>query len=235
MPSDVPLASRLTPDELKLLGKIGAHLSRMLSGRGESPLASDRRDELGMLANMVGRVTTELAESRERDRRLRLELELRIGELEAAHAMQEQLLARIRELSSPVLNILPGVLLVPLIGALDAERAALVTTALLERVASVRATIVILDVTGVHELDRDVTGLLLRAAGAVSLLGARTILCGVSPAMAQMAVTGGLDLSALTPSGNLRGALVRALSAIGRRIVAARHGPRGARHGYDHT
>ncbi|HLM73884.1 MAG TPA: STAS domain-containing protein [Polyangiaceae bacterium] len=226
MPSDVPLASRLTPDELKLLGKIGSHLSRMLSGRGESPLASDRRDELGMLANMVGRVTTDLAESREQDRRLRLELQRRVGELESAHATRERLLARIRELSSPVLNILPGVLLVPLIGALDAERAALVTTALLERVASVRATIVILDVTGVHELDRDVTGLLLRAAGAVSLLGARTILCGVSPAMAQMAVADGIDLSRLTPSGNLRGALMRALSAIGRRVVTARRDPR---------
>jgi rsbT co-antagonist protein RsbR len=142
-------------DELKLLVKIGAHLSRMLSGRAESPLASDRRDELGMLANMVGRVTTDLAESRERDRRLQLEIERRIGELEAAHATQERLLDRIRELSSPVLNPLPGVLLVPLIGALDAERAALVTTALLERVASVKAAIVILDVTGVQELDHD--------------------------------------------------------------------------------
>ncbi|NUQ75967.1 MAG: STAS domain-containing protein [Polyangiaceae bacterium] len=226
MPSDVPLASRLTSDELKLLAKIGSHLSRMLSGRIEAPLASDRRDELGMLANMVGRVTTELAESRERDRRLRLELERRIEELETARATQERLLARIRELSSPVLNPLPGVLLVPLIGTLDAERAALVTTALLDRVASVRAAIVILDVTGVHELDRDVTGLLLRATGAVSLLGARTILCGVSPAMAQMAVADGLDLSALTPSGNLRGALVRALAATGRRIIAVRRDPR---------
>jgi rsbT co-antagonist protein RsbR len=230
MPSEVPIANRLTADELKLLVKIGAHLSRMLSGRAESPLASDRRDELGMLANMVGRVTTDLADSRERDRRLQLELERRIGELEAAHATQERLLDRIRELSSPVLNPLPGVLLVPLIGALDAERAALVTTALLERVASVKAAIVILDVTGVQELDHDVAGLLLRATGAVSLLGARTILCGVSPAMAQMVIADGIDLSALTPSGNLRGALVRALSALGRRVVTARRGrcPPGA-------
>lgn len=195
MPETPSLASRLTPEELKLLTRIGGHLSRMLTGKLEAPLASDRRDELGMLANMVGRAATEIAKGRARDERLRRELEERIRELESARATQERLLARIRELSSPVLDILPGVLLVPLIGALDEARVALVTTTLLERVAASRAAIVILDVTGVHELDRPVAGLLLRAAGAVSLLGARTMLCGVSPAMAQIAVGDGLDLA----------------------------------------
>lgn len=221
MSDNRPLASRLAPDELKLLTKIGAHLSRMITGKLDEPLASERKDELGMLANMVGRAATEIAKSRQRDERLKRELEERIQELEAARATQERLLARIRELSSPVLNILPGVLLVPLIGSLDETRAALITTTVLERVAASKAAIVILDVTGVHELDRSAAGLLMRAAGAVAMLGARTLLCGVSPAMAQMAVGDGIDLSALTPSSNLRGALVRALSALGRRIVAS--------------
>jgi rsbT co-antagonist protein RsbR len=224
MPETPSLTSRLTPEELKLLTKIGGHLSRMLTGKLDAPLVSDRRDELGMLANMVGRAATEIAKGRARDERLRRELEERIRELESARATQERLLARIRELSSPVLDILPGVLLVPLVGALDEARMALVTTTLLERVAASRAGVVILDVTGVHELDRPVAGLLLRAAGAVSLLGARTMLCGVSPAMAQIAVGDGLDLAQMTPSGSLRGALVRALSALGARIVATRRG-----------
>jgi rsbT co-antagonist protein RsbR len=222
MPENLPLAGRLTPDELKLLARIGAHLSRMLTGKVDERLVSDRKDELGMLANMVGRAATEIAKGRQRDERLKRELEGRIHELEVARATQERLLARVRELSSPVLNIFPGVLLVPLIGSLDEARAALVTTTLLERVAMSKAAVVILDVTGVHALDRPVAGLLLRAAGAVSMLGARTMLCGVSPAMAQMAVGEGLDLSVLTPSSSLRGALLRALSALGARIVASR-------------
>jgi len=209
--------SDLSDEDRALIQTIGHNLSRIIENRPVDMSEVSRDDELGALANIVRRVARELNRSRRRDRHARTELDRRIKELEEAHAHQEKLLETILELSSPVLNVHEGVLLLPLIGTVDATRAEHLTRRLLERISSSNSPVVILDITGVPSIDGEVAALLLRAARAASLLGARTILSGVSPAVARVAVELGVDLSSMTPSGDLKAALATAISFVERR------------------
>ncbi len=228
-----PLARRLTPEERALLRAVGQHLGHLLhdrapeTSRPELPEV-ERQDELGLLVNMMRRVSRELTRARARDEARKKELEAQVVALEAAHAEQEKLLATIRELSSPVLAVHRGILLVPLVGALDAERAEHVTATLLARIVTAGAEVVILDVTGVSAMDPTVADRLLTAGRAVRLLGATPIVSGLSAEMARGAIEMGVDLSALLPAGSLEAAIARAVGLVQRRRVAA---PREVRRG----
>lgn len=213
-----PPKSSFTEEDRTLIRSIGGHLSRIILGQFKDLPSSGRRDELGVLANLVTRVSRELKRSRERDERHRIELERKLEELEAAREVERRLIETVRALSSPILAIHHGVLLLPIVGMLDATRAEQATAALLERIVATNAKVVILDITGVASADAQVTELLLRAARAASLLGARPILSGVSPAVARVLVELGLDLSSMTPCGDLHAALSTALRLLGARI-----------------
>jgi rsbT co-antagonist protein RsbR len=204
--------SQLSNRDRALIEIIRGNLNRIIEGRPVDLVEVPRKDELGVVANLVKRVARELSRSRRRDRHARTEIDRRMKDIEEAHAQQERLLETILELSSPVLNVYDGVLLLPLIGAVDATRAEHMTRKLLERITKTGSPVVILDITGVPSLDGEVADLLLRAARAARLLGARTILSGVSPAVAKVAVELGVDLSSLTPSGDLKAALALAIS-----------------------
>lgn len=91
---------------------------------------------------------------------------------------------RILELSAPLLRLGDGVLLLPLIGVIDPTRSEHAFTALLEAVQATRARRVIIDLTGVSEVDRESVFALVRAAEAVRLLGARALVTGLRPAVA---------------------------------------------------
>ena len=219
-----PLARRLTPEERALLRAVGQHLGHLLqdrtpdTARPELPEV-DRQDELGMLVNMMRRVSRELTRTRARDQARQKELEKQVIELEAARAEQEKLLATIRELSSPVLAVHQGILLVPLVGALDEARADYVTGTLLERIATGGTEVVILDVTGVSAMDPAVADRLLSAGRAAKLLGATPLVSGLSAEMARGAIALGADLSALVPAGDLKGAIARAVRIVRGRSV----------------
>ncbi|EYF01394.1 STAS domain-containing protein [Chondromyces apiculatus] len=206
------LTSRLSAEELEMVRSIGTGLLRVLQGRYDDIAQIARRDELGILANMVERVAKSLKAAKEKENTHRQVLEEKIRELEDARAQQEDLLALIRQLSCPVLYVERGVLLVPLIGDVDAARAELVTTALLGRAAEMGADTVILDVTGVPRLHGQVAHVIERAAQAARLLGARAIVCGLSPESAREAVAQGLDFAGLTPCSTLASALEMARS-----------------------
>ena len=211
--------SNLTDEDRSIIQIIGSNLRHIIQGRRIETQEFDRRDELGILANMVNRVSKELYNSRQRDQRQRQEIERQLGELRIAHETQERLLSTIRDLSTPILNIHQGVLLLPIIGFLDSARAEHVISTLLDRIATTQAQVVILDITGVHTLDTQVANVLLQAAQATDLLGARVILCGVSPEVAQVVISLGIDLSTLTPSSDLQAALETALRLTGYRIT----------------
>src|SRR5262245_36130658 len=109
--------SQLSDEDLALIQIIRGNLNRIIDGRPVDLTEVDRKDELGTLANLVKRVARELNRSRRRDRHARTEIDRRMKDLEDAHARQERLLETILELSSPILNVYDGVLLLPLIGA----------------------------------------------------------------------------------------------------------------------
>jgi rsbT co-antagonist protein RsbR len=214
MAKEGTFAQGLTADDLAVIRAIGRHLNGIIEGRPVEPLEVDRRDELGLLASMAGRAARIIARSREREAKHRAELERRVRELEEAYATQTRLLDTIRELSSPILRIHPKVLLLPLIGALDAERADRITLTLLSRIAAHRSTLVILDITGMTMMDADVALRLLTSARAAEMLGTRVILCGISPAVARMSVERGVDLSSLQSERDLEAAMRVALAFV---------------------
>jgi rsbT co-antagonist protein RsbR len=113
----------------------------------------------------------------------------------------------IREMSSPVIPVLAGVLVTPLVGSIDEQRAEDFAQVLLGEVERQHATHVIMDVTGVQVIDTQVALTLLRTATSVQLLGARTLLAGIRPEVAQTIVSLGVDLSAIPTFADLRNAV----------------------------
>lgn len=109
----------------------------------------------------------------------------------------------LRELSTPLLPIACGVVVMPLVGAIDEGRAALVLETLLQGVVAHRAEIAILDITGVRTVDASVALGLVRAAQAAALLGAEVILTGVSPQAARMLVELATDMRGIKTLGSL--------------------------------
>lgn len=107
-------------------------------------------------------------------------------------------------LSTPVLQIRDQILALPLIGTIDSARAAQIVEQLLNSIVATQASIVIIDITGVPVIDTAVANHLIKTIQAAKMLGAETIITGISPANAQTLVTLGLDLSMMTTRSTLR-------------------------------
>jgi rsbT co-antagonist protein RsbR len=129
-------------------------------------------------------------------------------------ALQQQIIevqrAALQELSAPLLPISESVLVLPLIGSIDSRRAQQVMETLLEGVATYRADVAIVDITGVQVVDTQVANALIQAAQAVQLLGAQVVLTGIGPTMAQTLVSLGADLSSIVTRGNLQSGIAYA-------------------------
>jgi DNA-binding LacI/PurR family transcriptional regulator/anti-anti-sigma regulatory factor len=146
-----------------------------------------------------------------------LERESLVGTLRAAYERERSLADIVRELGSPIIPLLPDVLLVPLVGAIDSGRAQQIIEAVLEGITTNQATSVLLDITGVPLVDTQVANSLVQTARAASLLGARVILVGVRPEIAQSIIGLGVDLRHLATQPTLAAAL-RVLLAERRRL-----------------
>ncbi|RRR65709.1 MAG: PAS domain S-box protein [Candidatus Viridilinea halotolerans] len=130
--------------------------------------------------------------------------------------MQEQIImaqeAALRELSTPLMPIAEGVVVMPIIGSIDTARAQQVMETLLEGIAEHDAQLAILDITGVKVVDTQVAGALIRAAQAARLLGADVVLSGISPEIAQTLVHIGVELREIVAKGSLQNAIAYALA-----------------------
>ena len=124
---------------------------------------------------------------------------------------EETLRARLAELSTPLIPIRDDVMVMPLIGAIDSERAERVLTTLLAGASKTGARVAIVDVTGVVAVNEQVASVLLRAAQAVRLLGTRMILSGIGPEVARTLISIGADLSGIVTCGNLQAAVAQAV------------------------
>jgi len=126
---------------------------------------------------------------------------------------RKQIETALRERSTPLLPLAENILAMPLIGQIDSERARQATEVLLQGISAQRAKFVILDITGVPAIDTHVANALLQAAQAVKLLGAKAILTGITPAMAQTLVHLGLDLKDLLTYNTFQSGIAYALKA----------------------
>ncbi|MEM8532913.1 MAG: PAS domain-containing protein [Chloroflexota bacterium] len=118
----------------------------------------------------------------------------------------------IRELSTPLIPIIEGVVVMPLIGIMNSDRAQRILETLLSGVAEHQAYLVIIDITGVRDVDTQIAQVLVHAAQAVRLLGSRVMLTGIQPQIAQTLIELGADLSGIITQSTLQRGIATALS-----------------------
>lgn len=121
----------------------------------------------------------------------------------------------IRRLSTPVITVWEEVLVMPLVGVVDSTRAQQMMEQLLERIAAEEARFVIVDITGVPTVDTAVAEHLLKTTKAARLVGARALLVGISPQVAQTLVRLGVSLGEVATFPDLRSGLDHALRSLG--------------------
>jgi len=127
----------------------------------------------------------------------------------------------IRELSTPVLQVREQLLILPIIGVLDSQRARQVTEQLLRAIRANRAKVVVIDITGVPAIDSTVANHLVQTVEASGLMGANVIITGLSSEIALTLVTIGVDLSKMNAVGDLQGGIEAAERMLGYAVTRA--------------
>ena len=130
----------------------------------------------------------------------------------------EKLKASQEELSTPITQIWEHILVLPIIGVLDSHRAQNMMETLLTKIMETQSEVVILDVTGVASIDTEVASHIMKTVQATSLLGARCVLTGIRPEVAQTVVHLGLDLEKFVTKRDLQEGLKFGLEQIGYEI-----------------
>lgn len=165
-------------------------------------------DAMGEMQRELLALTSELSEAQRDQRRQNRQLQQALAE-------QRHLLDTIQALAAPAVPIWDRVLLLPLVGHFDSQRANQVNRLLLERAAQSRARFVILELSGIALVDTAVAQQLIQTAQALRLLGVQPILVGVNPEIAQTVVNLGIDLPGFVIKRDLHGALAFVLARLG--------------------
>ena len=128
----------------------------------------------------------------------------------------------IRELSTPVLQVRERLLILPMIGLIDPQRARQLTEQLLRGIRTTRAKVVVIDITGVAAMDANVANHLVLTVESARLLGATVIVTGLSPEIAQTLVNIGVDLGKMHTVGDLQGGIEEAERLLGYKVIPNR-------------
>lgn len=168
------------------------------------------RDEAGkVLAGVV--VFHDISVQRALDKELR-KRNAQLAESEEVNlGLIERLRYAVDELSTPLLEVWDDVLLMPIIGGVDPQRAADIVRRLLAEVARSQASFVILDLTGVQAIDMRFADGLFKLVRKVELLGARCVLTGIKPSVSETLVEIGADFGRITTLRNLKHGLKEAI------------------------
>ncbi len=129
--------------------------------------------------------------------------------------------AALRELSTPLIPLADNVVVMPIIGTIDARRAQQIMETLLEGIAANQADVALLDISGVRVVDTQVADALLRVAQAAKLLGTQIVLTGIRAEVAQTIVHLGADMTGIVTRSNLQDGLRYALTMVGADMAKA--------------
>ncbi|CAH0347188.1 RsbT co-antagonist protein RsbRA [Bacillus sp. CECT 9360] len=125
----------------------------------------------------------------------------------------------LQELSAPLIPVLEGITVMPLVGTIDTERAKQIMENLLTGTVKHRSEVVLIDITGVPVVDTMVAHHIIQAAEAVRLVGAKCMLCGIRPEIAQTIVNLGINLNEIDTKNSLKKGIEAALQLTSRKIV----------------
>ncbi len=185
-------------------------------------------DETGQLLTAMQHMSLAIAESEEAQlqayeaqKQTLDELTQRQAEIEEANAEIEAQSETIEGLTTPIIKVADGILLMPLIGTLDTQRASQMTERLLSAISEERARVALVDVTGVPVMDTAVTRHLMSVVDSAAVLGAQAIITGFSPDAAQTLIGLGVDFARLETRGSLQDGVIDAFGLIGRRLLSA--------------
>jgi len=128
--------------------------------------------------------------------------------------------AAIRELSTPVIKVHDRILLLPIVGTVDTQRAHQIMETVLVQVVEQQAKVMILDIAGVPVVDTKVADHILKTTAAVQLLGSQTILTGISASVARTVVQLGVEITRMHTRSKLSEGIELALSIIGKKITS---------------
>ena len=170
-----------------------------------APVADRSGQNQGVL--LLGRDVTEIAQRTAQLEQERGRLAETVAQLKAEQRERAQLAATVQALSLPLIPVLEGVLVLPLIGAFDIARAEEFIEVLLQGIELAGARLVLIDLTGIPLLDTEGAAAILRGVRAAGLLGARCVLAGVRPEIAQALVAFDVALEELATAPTLQQAL----------------------------
>ena len=128
--------------------------------------------------------------------------------------------AAIRELSTPVIKVHDRILLLPIVGTVDTQRAHQIMETVLVQVVEEQARVMILDIAGVPVVDTKVADHILKTTAAVQMLGWQTILTGICTSVARTVVQLGVEITRMHTRAKLSEGIELALSIIGKKITA---------------
>ena len=157
-----------------------------------------------------------------------LDVELAIGAYSAA---REETISRqqaeiielqrrsLMEMSTPVIRLWDQIVLLPLVGVIDTQRAQQIIERLLQSIVTTESRVAIIDVTGVPVIDTSVAHHLMRTVAAAKMLGGEVVITGFSPEAAQTLVTINVDLAGIRTRGTLQAGVEEALRLVGLEIT----------------
>jgi anti-anti-sigma regulatory factor/HAMP domain-containing protein len=195
---------------------------------GAVALPAHSRHELGVLAGSFNRMSARVTEAQQSLRELNQNLERTVHErtlelenerrsLQQALDDLGQMSTTIATLSAPIIPVLPGVVVVPIVGSLDATRLDYLQQELLRAVETLQATTVILDLTAVALLDPAAAHGFMQVIQSMKLLGAQPIIVGINPELAHNLVQSGSELQSVLTMQNLQAAVQHSIRRIGKR------------------
>jgi len=147
--------------------------------------------------------------------------EIALRQVREAERIREEMNRTLEEMSTPVMPIWDGILLLLLIGVVDSSRTDQAVTKTLERINETRARVFLLDISGVPAVDTAVANQLLKISKATQLMGCETVISGLSPAIARTMVELGVEVGEVRTTATLRDAFAIALRKINGQAASA--------------
>jgi CheY-like chemotaxis protein/anti-anti-sigma regulatory factor len=226
--------------QAELLARVHTHLSLRTATRAlkeqNARLSCEIEEHAAAeqaLADAMQKLEHRSEALREANTRLSLELQRREDAEAARTSLQERIIAvqreRLLELSAPLIPITDGILVMPLVGMMDADRAGQAIETALRGASARRAKYLIIDITGIRAVDATLAGMLVRAARGLELLGTRSVITGIRPEMAQTLVELAIHLDTLVTKATLQDGVEHALAARKRGSSVERRALAGGR------